>query len=129
MNLVIHGTAPMRVLVGDIGNESFKPCQENRPTIVDDGVTDIVRFANLMADEAHTKTLYADTAEGIANALAYKEFEEREWRNAELFIFDAIVNTKEDAALSAAAERAFRIVLRDYPQQVGFPNNARPVFA
>jgi hypothetical protein len=128
MNLVIHGNTPYRILVGDVGNEAFKSCQENREHIVDEGITDVVRFANLMADPAHTKTPYAETAEGIANALASKEIEEREWRNSELERFDAIINTKEDIAVSAAAERAFRVVLRDYPQQVGFPDNARPVF-
>jgi len=126
MNLVIHGTEPMRVLTGP---EGFKSCQENRPTVVADGVTDIVHFAALMADEANTITPFEETAEGIESALEWKKSEEREWRNNELVRFDALVNTKEDAGLSAAAERAFRIVLRDYPQQVGFPDNDRPEFS
>ena len=125
MNLVIHGTTPTRLLTGE---EGFKPCQENRTSIVDGGIPDTVRFANLMADVAYTKTPWAETADGIAAALSMKEMEERQWRNEELLNFDALINIKEDAALSAVSERAFRQVLRDYPQQVGFPDNPRPVF-
>jgi len=58
MKLIMHGTAPQRVLVGQDRNDFFKSCQENRKG-------DEQRFKDLLNDPDHVITKYEDTDEGI----------------------------------------------------------------
>ncbi|MNQ99060.1 hypothetical protein D3C85_1147820 [compost metagenome] len=54
---------------------------------------------------------------------------EREWRNSELFLADIEIYKIQDGANgSVAAWRAYRKLLRDWPQHPDFPNKiSRPV--
>ena len=51
---------------------------------------------------------------------------ERGWRDAELKVIDIEILKAEDDGSDTSTLRAFRWVLRDYPQQVNFPNGNRP---
>lgn len=124
MNLTLHFEAPTRVLVSE--DESFKSCQENRTQVVDGGIPDTERFKQIMADDSYTITPYKETAEGIANTLETKKFDERMWRNERIDQISYQINDIEDRGKDASTLRAFRIILRDYPQQPDFPNSKRP---
>lgn len=54
---------------------------------------------------------------------------ERTWRNAELSKTDIDIYKAEDLGLDAAAYRAYRVALREYPQQLDFPNGTRPTLS
>lgn len=51
---------------------------------------------------------------------------ERAWRNEELTSLDFKINDYEDRGLDTGALRAYRVALRNHPQQSGFPDNGRP---
>ena len=79
-----------------------------------------------VADGEATVEYYAGSAREAADSLAELVNAERAWRNAELSKSDIDIYKLEDAGLDATAYRAYRMVLRDYPQQPDFPNGARP---
>lgn len=79
-----------------------------------------------VADGNATVEYYAGSARETADALAELINSERSWRDAELSKTDIDIYKLEDAGLDATAYRAYRIALRDYPQQPDFPNGARP---
>ena len=54
-----------------------------------------------------------------------KEDEEREWRDSELLRTDKLV-TLPDYPRDGTDLIAYRAELADYPQQLGFPDSARP---
>ncbi|MCW8336151.1 phage tail assembly chaperone [Vibrio paucivorans] len=55
-----------------------------------------------------------------------KERIERKWRDTELFTVDHTINQLDDNGLDSNIYRQYRIALRDYPQQEGFPYSPRP---
>jgi hypothetical protein len=120
MRLVMHGTAPQRVLVAEDKSVDFKSCQENRKG-------DEQRFIDIMNNPDYVITKYEDTEEGISAALETKKMEERMWRNSEINSVSFEINDLEDRGQDASALRAFRVLLRDYPQQPDFPNGVRPI--
>jgi hypothetical protein len=56
-----------------------------------------------------------------------KSTQERSWRDSELRTADIDILKAEDNAVDTSSLRTYRQVLRDYPQQVDFPNGTRPV--
>ncbi len=79
-----------------------------------------------VADGNATIEYYAGSAREAADALSDLVNTERSWRDAELAKADIDIYKLEDAGLDATAYRAYRMALRDYPQQPDFPNGARP---
>jgi hypothetical protein len=79
-----------------------------------------------VADGNATIEYYAGSAREAADALADLANTERSWRDAELAKTDIDIYKLEDASSSATAYRAYRVALRDYPQQPDFPNGTRP---
>lgn len=69
---------------------------------------------------------WSTSPEFIAQELQRKVFTERAWRNSEIDLISFKINDLEDRGKDASALRAYRIVLRDYPQQPDFPNGTRP---
>ena len=79
-----------------------------------------------VADGEATVEYYAGSDRETADALAELVNSERAWRDAELAKTDIDIYKLEDAGLDATAYRAYRMALRDYPQQPDFPNGTRP---
>lgn len=79
-----------------------------------------------VADGEATVEYYAGSDRETADALAELVNAERAWRDAELAKTDIDIYKLEDAGLDATAYRAYRMALRDYPQQPDFPNGTRP---
>jgi len=79
-----------------------------------------------VADGKATVEYYAGSAREAADTLAEVANTERSWRDAELAKTDIDIYKLEDAGLDATAYRAYRMALRDYPQQSDFPNGTRP---
>ena len=52
--------------------------------------------------------------------------QERAWRDNVLPLVDYQINTLEDYGRDASHLRAYRVALRNYPQQPDFPNGERP---
>lgn len=59
-------------------------------------------------------------------SLEQRQNVERLWRNTEIDLISFKINDLEDRGQDASALRAFRIILRGYPQQADFPNGQRP---
>lgn len=83
----------------------------------------------------HYAQMLAEISEGTAEVKAFdhdaqakidKAAEERAWRDAELDAADKAINTIEDVGGDATNFHKYRVALRDYPQQQGFPECARP---
>ena len=53
---------------------------------------------------------------------------ERQWRDMKLQEMDILINILEDEGKDISNVRAFRVTLRNYPSQDGFPYNKRPVY-
>jgi len=79
-----------------------------------------------VADGEATVEYYAGSDREAADALADLVNTERSWRDAELAKADIEIYKLEDVSSPATAYRAYRVALRDYPQQPDFPNGTRP---
>jgi hypothetical protein len=79
-----------------------------------------------VADGEATVEYYSGSAREAEDALADLANTERSWRDAELAKTDVDIYKLEDAGLDATGHRAYRMALREYPQQSDFPNGTRP---
>jgi len=71
------------------------------------------------------KTFHSFPQKTEEDLLEDKKYEERHWRNQELFATDYIVPTTDHP--KHAAYMTYRQELRDYPSQPDFPNGERPI--
>lgn len=91
---------------------------------------DTAEYDAAIADPANTVVDYVNTAEYAEEVAANKVDEELRWRDFNLENQNAIVADLEDRGAPQGeinSAKALRVSLRDYPQEVDFPNGIRPI--